>query len=544
LYGIVSVYLRHSQYVRPSGYFVSIVVLVVLLCWEAIWASSGRRKTSLLLLKTVLLGLSIEWSQQWIFPSVVGLDPWWHQWFTNQILTTGHIPQGNTYSGLPFLHLFAGSTMLTTGLSYKMAVMLSLSFVHVVIFTLVVFLLCRKLCGVRVGLLSSVLLVVADQNVRFGIFSIPNTYAYIAALLMVYFLLKTKSGGAGTNKLIVMILMVAILFSHSLTSAWVVALLIILWLGFRGYSSLYHAISKIPFSASLGILYLVSMLLWWMFVSGYYLEAFVGMVRGGFGREVVMGFSLPSEEILQNRLHIGVVEQLFRWMGFLLLLGTSFIGYFFMISSNFKSGHLFAYSAIGLFPIALGFFGFLTGTAGLEDRLFFFAMPFSSIAAAVALVIASEILRNGPKRRMVSVAAVAMIAFLMLMSPSACFDNRTFSPSTSVRLAATENELQSISAIRELFTGSIGTDAYATLIVRYSGTILNQSSIPCQSISANLVDRNFTGLNDTLLIIREEIVHHTFEEVINLDYDPRDVLGGLGFSEVFDSGSVVAFIRP
>ncbi|MBA7544273.1 hypothetical protein ES705_36625 [subsurface metagenome] len=106
------------------------------------------------LFQIILIALSLEWSVLLLFPSIVGIDPWTHQLITLDILDKGHIVGGG-YQHLPIYHVAIGITSLITGLSYKMATMLFISFLQVVCGVLFISLLGKHLPGVIIQLVNS-----------------------------------------------------------------------------------------------------------------------------------------------------------------------------------------------------------------------------------------------------------------------------------------------------------------------------------------------------------------------------------------------------
>ncbi|MGZ7068841.1 MAG: hypothetical protein ACXVHT_11090, partial [Methanobacterium sp.] len=58
-------------------------------------------------------------SQIFLFPSIIGMDPWWHQKFTLYIMESFHLPDiGYPYEKIPIFHLSIINTSLLTGLNY------------------------------------------------------------------------------------------------------------------------------------------------------------------------------------------------------------------------------------------------------------------------------------------------------------------------------------------------------------------------------------------------------------------------------------------
>ena len=92
---VLSVYLRPEFYERPLFYFILTALMAGIIAGEIF--TSGRRHAALILIQILLLAVSIAWSQLLIFPSLLGIDPWYHSALTSQITGEGFIPDGYAY---------------------------------------------------------------------------------------------------------------------------------------------------------------------------------------------------------------------------------------------------------------------------------------------------------------------------------------------------------------------------------------------------------------------------------------------------------------
>ena len=80
------------------------------------------------LFQIIIIGLSISLSELFLFPTVLGVDPWWHQIFTSLILQSGYIPGGGyPYAKIPIFHLLIANTSLITNLNYKLSSIFSIT---------------------------------------------------------------------------------------------------------------------------------------------------------------------------------------------------------------------------------------------------------------------------------------------------------------------------------------------------------------------------------------------------------------------------------
>ena len=192
---ILSLHFRPELYQRPLLYFILTALAAGAIACETL--SSGRWRVELVLIQVVLLGVSIAWSQLLIFPSLLGVDPWFHSVLTNRIVDEGLIPSGYSYSKLPLFHLMIAITSIIVGLPYKFATMVSMSLGQIICNALFVFLIADHLFrNYRTALLAALMVIIANHHIYMSYWSIPNSFAAVfvpIALYMLYFKFGDRS---------------------------------------------------------------------------------------------------------------------------------------------------------------------------------------------------------------------------------------------------------------------------------------------------------------------------------------------------------------
>jgi hypothetical protein len=487
----------------------------------------------LVLFETVLIGLSLEFSQLLIFSGLVGIDPWGHQAFTLNILKAGHVPEGYAYSQLPLMHLTIGETSLMTGLDYKIATMLSISLSQVLCNVLFTFLLGSLLFNNKIGLLGGLLIGVANWQVYWGIWTIPTTMAAVFMPIIIYLLLKGRRQ-KHVDAFLAILLMGALILTHTLTSACMVILLFAFWAGFKLHNRIYRGrahkealITSVTFT-----LFIAGTLSWWTYASGHISEL-AEIIKNGFNFDY---FSIvPPKEIIQYSYNIPLSEQLFNGMGTALFLAISIIGCLYMLS-KFGNSHSFVMAIGGAATLTLSF-SFALRLSGLEGRWFYFSQILLAVPLALALFLFCYAVKSKLGKALFLAALTFSLSFLMILSyPTNTDAARYLSPNTQVRNAFTESELRAIEKMSQIWNKKVGVDTY------YAELQWQQYQV--EDISEQIYNRNYTDSQDTLVAIREEIVNHPFllYGTYKLDYDPRESLTTQGFSRVYDCGSVSGFV--
>jgi hypothetical protein len=572
-YSLVVLHLRPELYTRPLTYFIATAAMVGVLAIEVLFLPPRKSATYFALFKIILIGLSLAWSQLLIYPSTVGIDPWYHQWFTASILDTGHIPDGYGYSKLPSMHLVIGATSLVTGLGYKMATMLSVCLLQVICNTLFIFLLGKFIHSAKAGLLAALLLGVANWHVHFSYWTIPNTMALIFIPIILYLMFKLRKEKPKTSLSLVALFMIVAILTHPIGTVSLAMLLFLIWLGFKIYKWLRYqvAVTARVFLIAF-ILFTVATLSYWTFASGH-MTTLTNLVSTGFSGEffgipppeeavsVPEVVSPPGEEVLppgevvsppeevvpmstavaQYRDSLPA-ERLFNNLGFFLFCAFVFIGAFAMLSRGMRNRYGFALVIAGLIVLALDFFGIVTHRGFLTDRWSYFSQILLAIPVGIALLWLGSL----SVRKIVGACLIGIIAFalsfLMVVSPQANLDNRTFAPNTIVRYAFTQSELQAAETVSNIWSGKIGSDWYLQ-DMGFLPVLPNE----IEDIGEQIYRRDFSQLGGTFILLREEIVQHPFQiasqSLYRLDYDPGQTLAEQGFSKVYDCGSVSGFIK-
>ncbi len=536
-FSILIFYLRTDLYVRPLDYFIAVSLMAVLIMAEIVISPPGKFGKYSIILKIILLGLSLEFSQALLYPSVLGNDPWVHQAFTETLLNTGRIPEGSQYTHLPFMPLEVAQFLLVTGLDYKLGALLSISVLQVVVDALFAFLLGKKLFGVKAGFIASLLLVTANHHVYMGFIGIPNTLGATLILPVIYVLMiKVQRGDSNLFRFIAYGLMAALILTHSVSTLALLFILFVMWISGYSYNKIQSITGTPAVEGKTVLFFLLAVSGYWTFVSGhtYLLIEGIQNILGSISFEVN---PLP---LLVNP---SISEQIFAYAGILMFFALSFFGLFFMIS---RYGHsdsfVLAMAAVSVFGIAA--FSLITNTSGstLGDRWLYFAVIM--LALPVSLMVTA--LHDTFKARWISSFApcllVGFLVFFMIVSPEANHDNRAFN-SNLLRYSMVTSEIRGYETLLDKSPGTLMTDWYAyNTMSLYFG----QPPGKFMPLDDNLKTKSFDGTEGKLIIVRKEVSQRPVQikqGILDLDYDPESLLLEDGFSRVYDSCGLTGYIK-
>lgn len=536
-YSIISIYLRVDPYVRPLGYFISIALMAAIVADEILFLSPQKSHIYFALCKIIIIGLSLQYSQILIFPDVVGVDPWWHKWFTLKILDNGHIPEGLAYSKLPMMHLMIGMTSLVTDLGYKMAAMLSISSLQVISDALFVFLLGKFLISTKVGLMAALLLEVSTYHILYGYLAIPNTAAATLILPIIFILLNVRRDKPFIGTLFVMFLMGVLILTHTITAMFLAILLLVFWLSFEAYTKLFHQEIDGSVTWTICMLFSTGMLAYWSYISGHIINL-ANLIKMGFHNPLFeMGYLFLSD--------IPLWEQIFNNLSFSLFFTLSFIGGFYMISKHFRNSNRFITTIGGAVILFLTFFSTITGTTIVSGRWYYFSHILLAIPLSLSLFLLNRIFKNKLRKGLLMSISIFTLSFLFIMSAHGNTDNHLLSPNMGERAALTESELIGASFFARNSIGKISSDLYyITNPNNIFANYYNVSHDRLLSLDDSLSSGNYKR-DGSIKIIRREIVDRPFiiaRGYYRIDYDPNIVLTNSGFNKIYDSYAITAYI--
>ncbi|MGB9940826.1 hypothetical protein [Methanosarcina sp.] len=502
--------------------------------------SFQKKMTSIILFQIILLGTSIAWSQLLVFPSLLGVDPWYHQNITLQIIQTHFIPSEFSYSKLPLFHLCIALTSIITDMDYKFATMLSVSFLQLVCNILLIFLLAKfTFNNTRVALYSSLLLALSNYHIRMSFWSIPNSLAPVFILMILYSLLKLRINHKLISVLISIILMISLVLTHSVTALYMAIILLIVWIFFYSYNLIYFNIHKPPFTFSYITLFVVFMFSWWTYASGH-ITTLASLIKFGFSMDIFI--HTPAELIQQHINNVPLFERIFNFLGTLLYFTVSSVGCFYMISNRYGTKYSFCVLSAGITPLILNSFCSITSRNIISERWLFFSQIFLSIPLAVSILLCCNAVRHDNLKKTFLVSTTIILAFLLIVSLPANIDYDKFSSHSSMREALTTSELKAIKTTSSFWTGPIKTDNYYARSMSYN--------YDTYTFDNELFYSSTSSLQDYLILIRMDLISKPLKIFSSIYLPDHDYISELiselkieKYSKIYSSGSVYGYLK-
>jgi len=231
-------YYRSNPYVRPTSYFVLLsIVAGITFVQVAVYGNPERGTTKILVfIEIILIPFSFTLTQQALYKTVLGRDPWGHMVLVYQILDSNHIPSPSqawaysVYTKMPEFHLLNAIMILIEGIRYKWSLVLiglaTLTSIMLFIGAISSSLFREK--GARLVLLSLLFIGISDNVLGMcGMSIIPNSVGAVLALAVLFIVIALVPKTLLKVTILIVILSISLVFMHSVSYGFMLLELIV-----------------------------------------------------------------------------------------------------------------------------------------------------------------------------------------------------------------------------------------------------------------------------------------------------------------------------
>jgi hypothetical protein len=497
-------------------------------------APSTSKKSAIILFQIFLLGVSLRFTVQLIFPGLIGMDPWEHQQLTNVIIATQHLPTTSefAYDKLPIMQLFLSSASDLTGLGYRLVTMLSLSFLQSPILALFTYLIGKDLVNSKVGLMGALLVVMVPNLLSSGFSIYPNGLALFWMLIIIYLALKLYRKPSAALIFILLLFMLILVMTHTVTAAATLLLLFSFWIGSIIYGHFEKRQRSSYQASAIFLIFTLIMFGWWMYVSGN-LQQLVNLIQSGFK---LPDWQAPAISLAYLK-QINYLEYLLDNIGVIIFYGLGIIGSFYMLSPSRRNLSCFLIVLAGFVQMFFSLICQATGILGsLSPRLFLFIQIIIAVPAAVGVL---SLIGHISGRIIANVAlfvAIAVMSFFLITNSVANIDNPIYNKDLVTRTALTVSELQGLDTLSNIYHGVVSAVIPEWIYLEFNKNMAVEP-IDVQS----LANQNFNEYSSNVVVITSQMIKHPFfvnSGVYEINYDILQVLENQGYSLFYENGSV------
>lgn len=455
-----------SQYTRPLYFFILVSVAFTLIGLEIIFITHiGKMYEIAWLAKIILISFILRSSLYFQFPSIVGVDAWFHKEYIQTFIGLGYIPEFTEflqpyYLHFPLMHLSVSLLDIISPLGDLKTAMFSAMGVSLIISTLFIFLIGKKLFGQQVGLLSTLFVNFSDFHILWGTQIIATTMGVILFTAILYVIL-VKNLSDIRIKAVLLILLVTVVFTHTISSFVVLILFIMVLIIQTGLRSIFGKESpSSKLNVTLILCFGLIIINYWAYVNymsqdqsffDYSIHAIINLIDNAdfLNRPMDNPSGTNPTETISNLVNIA---------GFLILLYFTTIGF---LTSVRKDINAFR---VGLLAFSLLAFIFAFPLLGLRTiiptRWLVFLYILMVVTASYGILKQLEFTYNSRIRYLLSAIVLFLFCFFMITNGLVNMDNPLYSKESTYRYEYTDTELIIAEWVGQKYPGEIITDYY------------------------------------------------------------------------------------
>jgi len=451
-----------NLYYRPISSFILICILAAIVASQILYVREGDGVTSLLL-QIFLLSILIRVGIFYNFPSLMGYDAYFHASMARAITDTGFVAPIETsskYFYYPLFHIFVSIIQVMGETDIKDAIFYSIGFASV-FSTVGVYLVGKKLEGVQMGLLATLLINLNNHNIVAGITNItPGSLVLCYFIFIIYAIFSEKQSLRYTG--FILLITILMVLTHQLTTFVVFLSVVSICAGKYLHNHVYKSLFVKTNSFNYILFFVISLQTYWMFTYVNSNTSFLEMVLSPLMDVLQIGSSYSSEELILGSVNNReTLETLLLHISYLALPFFAIGGVLAWLSrKDIKKVNKFS---IALVVIIL--YGLAYGIPLLGMRNFLTSRWFPLIAVFLVLVSASYMLKlvsllNSKKAKIpVMFTIILLFSFVMVTTPGINKDNPLVAKDTTVRNQFKSIEIEAIKTVTAKYSGNILMDS-------------------------------------------------------------------------------------
>lgn len=538
-------YFREDPHVRPKLYFIVLSIASGLIFIQIMFVNKKEIFKIILFLEILLIPISFTLTQQGLYHTVMGRDPWTHGVLIAQIIKNAHIPQYENikipYVWMPNFHLIISQYMLVGNVAYKWASYFSIGLLTLVLECIIAYKLGLFIFKNNTIAFLSVLFLAISDNVldMIGKNIIPNSIG-VAIAFLVFYLILTKGELEAKHKIIITLLIVGLSFLHTVSFAFTIIQTTFIFLTFLIYGNTKKAKS---IGHVLVIMWVVAIFVWGL-ISGFYLKLFVLLLE-----QLMTGLNVEKYE---SSLAIPFRLILLARLGMIIYFGLAGIGVLYYIYNKLYKKKLTPVQLSVLinssFFVGFGVLTFLIWP-GIAHRFWYYGEILGSFFVAYLLLHLYNSGKYKKIRRTLTVGVVLILSWLMFVASISNDDNPLVKEYT-IRTGWYDSEIMGAYFVIKYINQPVASDMDYAINIGHISRTLQKPVILSMRPPINF--KEVIEGRDFIFIIRKKLIEERFfflgKVWMNSPYLPLkdrtiDVLSALNTNKlvIYDNGNVVIY---
>lgn len=528
----------------------------IILTFSLLYLIKNEKKSFICFFIIIILTyILFYYVQLFEYPFLIGVDPWFHWNFNNDIIESNIIPYSTAqyfgdiassdvqYGRMPLFHCIIAIVRICGNLDYKTATFFSFTLISGILIFLLTFFFGKNIFhDTRIAFFSGFVAVFSEHVIFMLTSPIPFAYGGLILILALYILIFKLNENKHIFYFLLVFLLILPVFINFLSAIAVISILtIILITSIILYYNKINTNIKPKTVISIYFLTLLCSFSWWAYISGHLIK-FIKFLPTLFDAEyLIRGYSTIGKYISPQTMVISNFPVLL--LHFFGILGVTLFLYHSYIEKKFNYRNYF-FILILLFFIVIGIIPRFFGITFLESRWWYISEILISVFMAFLFIniISREKLNHYLK--IIIVIVIFTYFYMSLTEPQyVCIDDNSYFNKNNFRYTITLSEFKLKQFTDSIDYNTIYTDEYFSYIFRVFS--INSQDLNYNFFNMKYLDNNYFKNND-MFIIRDYIIHYPFkiyQYVIDIGYNPRILLEKqYGFNQIYSSNGGGIFI--
>jgi len=499
--------LRFAEpYTRPPVFFVITALGVAVLGLDIVYSSQdGWLKRSSIIGKTLVLSIILRSSAYFISSYPLGSDPWVHARYIQYFTQNGHLVVPDLFSQYycfyPVSHVLAVISGLVAELDVKESLfIISIALALGTIFT---YLMVRYVTGnEQIALFSLLLLNFFDAHIEWSVIVIAMSLGIVLYSFMLYLIFRsvdTREEHRLDYASILFLLMVLIIWTHTISSFIMLITFVSLYLSIYVYQTLYGRKEdqiNSSFLLKAALFFAVLLAIKWSDPQYPFIEMTLKGLFSSLATEASFLGKVSYSNITGNWL------QIYDVLGLIVYLFFGITGGLYYLSKKRATWPVFSLFTVAFVLFALRYAFPIMGLRDIiPDRWPVFAMLAFVLFVAVGMMLIISNITTRTSLPLVIMVILACTSFFMITGGFANMDSPEFGTGTVQKLIWPDSQMTLFGEVVSWYNGTITADTQTML--RPLEIYYNRANVTSYRLDET-GSFDYSNLHDTLILWREE----------------------------------------